>query len=346
MLRGSVRYFVICILSGVTFTALELIIPQILRLTVDSVIGDKPVSLPDALKSMWEGLGGAEYFRAHMGILAAMLIGVGLLSAAFRYAMNLYSSIACETMVKTSRDLLYHQIERLPWCWHMKNATGDIIQRCTADVERIKTFFQEQFVSVFRIIVLIVLSLACMVAMNWRLSIIALVMFPIIILYSLLFHNKIRERFTDCDEAEGVLSTIAQENLTGVRVVRAFGREEFERERFEAQNQEYTNLWVKLCYTLSQFWAVGDVTSCLQVMLVVVFGSILCVNGDMTKGEFISFAFYNAMLITPVRRLGRMISEMSKAGRVCRPAGRGSERAGRGRRAGGEDSSHGQGYFV
>ena len=153
-----------------------------------------------------------------------------------------------------------------------------------------------------------------MVAMNARLSIIALVMFPIIILYSLLFHNKIRERFTDCDEAEGVLSTIAQENLTGVRVVRAFGREEFERERFEAQNQEYTNLWVKLCYTLSQFWAVGDVTSCLQVMLVVVFGSILCVNGDMTKGEFISFAFYNAMLITPVRRLGRMISEMSKAG--------------------------------
>ena len=128
------------------------------------------------------------------------------------------------------------------------------------------------------------------------------------------FHNKIRQRFTDCDEAEGVLSTIAQENLTGVRVVRAFGREAFERERFEQQNQVYTNLWVKLCYTLSQFWAVGDVTSCLQVMLVVVFGSILCVRGDMTKGEFVSFAFYNAMLITPVRRLGRIISEMSKAG--------------------------------
>ena len=313
MLRGSVRYFVICILSGVTFTALELIIPQILRLTVDSVIGDKAADLPARLQRLWDA-GGAAYFRAHMLWIALALAVVGLLSAAFRYAMNLYSSIACETMVKTSRDLLYHQIQQLPWSWHMKNATGDIIQRCTADVERIKTFFQEQFVSVFRIVVLIVLSLCCMVAMNWRLSIIALVMFPIIILYSLLFHNKIRQRFTDCDEAEGVLSTIAQENLTGVRVVRAFGREAFERERFEQQNQVYTNLWVKLCYTLSQFWAVGDVTSCLQVMLVVVFGSILCVRGDMTKGEFVSFAFYNAMLITPVRRLGRMISEMSKAG--------------------------------
>ena len=307
MLRGSVRYFVICILSGVTFTALELVIPQILRLTVDSVIGDKAADLPARLQRLWDAAGGAAYFRAHMLWIALALAVVGLLSAAFRYAMNLYSSIAC-------RDLLYHQIQQLPWSWHMKNATGDIIQRCTADVERIKTFFQEQFVSVFRIVVLIVLSLCCMVAMNWRLSIIALVMFPIIILYSLLFHNKIRQRFTDCDEAEGVLSTIAQENLTGVRVVRAFGREAFERERFEQQNQVYTNLWVKLCYTLSQFWAVGDVTSCLQVMLVVVFGSILCVRGDMTKGEFVSFAFYNAMLITPVRRLGRMISEMSKAG--------------------------------
>ena len=314
MLRGSVRYFVICILSGVTFTALELVIPQILRLTVDSVIGDKAADLPARLQRLWDAAGGAAYFRAHMLWIALALAVVGLLSAAFRYAMNLYSSIACDTMVKTSRDLLYHQIQQLPWSWHMKNATGDIIQRCTADVERIKTFFQEQFVSVFRIVVLIVLSLCCMVAMNWRLSIIALVMFPIIILYSLLFHNKIRQRFTDCDEAEGVLSTIAQENLTGVRVVRAFGREAFERERFEQQNQVYTNLWVKLCYTLSQFWAVGDVTSCLQVMLVVVFGSILCVRGDMTKGEFVSFAFYNAMLITPVRRLGRMISEMSKAG--------------------------------
>ena len=314
MLHGSVGHFAVCILSGVIFTALELLIPQILRVTVDSVIGTKAAVLPRGLQPLWEALGGAAYFRAHMGAIALAMAAVGLLSAGFRYLMNLYSSIACETMVKTSRDLLFHQIERLPWSWHMKNATGDIIQRCTADVERIKTFFQEQFVAVFRIVVLIVLSLCCMVAMNWRLSIIALVMFPIIILYSLLFHNKIRERFTDCDEAEGVLSTIAQENLTGVRVVRAFGREKFERERFEAQNQEYTNLWVRLCYTLSGFWAVGDVTSCLQVMLVVVFGSVLCVNGDMTKGEFISFAFYNAMLITPVRRLGRMISEMSKAG--------------------------------
>ena len=99
-----------------------------------------------------------------------------------------------------------------------------------------------------------------------------------------------------------------------MRVVRAFGREEYERERFEKQNEDYTTLWVRLCRTLSDFWAVGDATACIQTMLVVVLGSLLCVRGEMTEGEFVSFAIYNTMSISPVRRLGRVISEMSKMG--------------------------------
>ena len=161
------------------------------------------------------------------------MAGLGLLSAIMRYCVNIYSSKAGETLVKTSRDLLYHHIQHLPWKWHMQNPTGDIIQRCTSDVERIKTFFEEQFVSVFRAVAMIVFALVCMALMNWKLALVPAVMFPIIIVYSLLFHNSIRERYTACDESEGVLSTIAQENLTGVRVVRAFGREEYERQRFE-----------------------------------------------------------------------------------------------------------------
>ncbi len=314
LLKGSWGEFAVCIAAGVLFTCCELVIPQILRVTVDSVIGDKPLDLPRSLTAYIESIGGVQRLRSSMWIAAGIMAAFGVLSALFRYIMNLYNAKAGETLVKTSRDLLYGHIQHLPWKWHMENPTGDIIQRCTSDVERVKTFFQEQFVSVFRIVVLIILAMVCMVAMNWKLSLVALIMFPIIVIYSLLFHNRIRDRFTECDESEGVLSTIAQENLTGVRVVRAFGREEYERERFEEQNQKYTAQWVGLCRTLSDFWAAGDLSSCLQVMLVVVFGSILCVKGEMSAGEFISFAFYNSMLINPVRRLGRMISEMSKAG--------------------------------
>ena len=314
LLRGSVRYFILCILSGILLTACEMVIPQVIRVTVDSVIGSAPVDLPAPALRVLEAAGGAAWLREHMWAVAAALAGAGLLSAVFRYIANIFNARAGETLVKTARDRLYHHIQRLPWKWHAENPTGDIIQRCTSDVERIKNFFQEQFVSVFQIVVRIVLALTLMTLMNARLAIVAWVIAPIIVLYSVLFHNKIRSRFTACDENEGVLSTIAQENLTGVRVVKAFGRESFERDRFGKQNDYYTSLWIGLCRTLSDFWAVGDGTSCLQVMLVVVLGSVFCVRGEMTAGEYISFAFYNAMLIGPVRRLGRIISEMSKAG--------------------------------
>ena len=313
LLRGSWRYFIACMLAGLIFTGLELVIPQIIRVSVDALIGAGAVKSAAAQRIV-EAFGGVSYLRQNLWIPAAVMGGLGLLSALFRYAVNLTSAQAGETLVKTSRDLLYHHIQHLPWKWHMQNPTGDIIQRCTADVERIKTFFQEQFVTVFRLVVLIALSLICMALINWKLALVPIVLFPVIIVYSVLFHNSIRARFTDCDEAEGVLSTIAQENLTGVRVVRAFGREEFERARFEKQNEIYTSLWVKLTHTMSDFWAVGDATSCIQTMLVVVFGSLLCVRGEMTEGDFISFAIYNGMVIGPVRRLGRIISEMSKTG--------------------------------
>ena len=314
VLKGSGLYFLICILSGTILTLCELLIPQIIRVTVDSLIGSAPVDLPGWGLRLVEALGGVDSLRAKMWAVALALAAIGLLSAAFRYLSGLFNGKAGETLVKTTRDMLYHHIEQLPWRWHAENPTGDIIQRCTSDVERIKSFFQEQFVIVFRLVTMIVLALVFMIGMNLRLSLVAIIMLPIVVTYSVHFHNKIRRGFTDCDENEGVLSTIAQENLTGVRVVKAFGREAWERDRFEKQNIFYTDLWVKLLRTLADFWAVGDFTSCLQVMLVVIFGSVLCVRGEMTSGEFISFALYNHMLIGPMRRMGRLISEMSKMG--------------------------------
>ncbi len=314
LLRGSGWYFFLCILSGTLLTVCELVIPQVIRITVDSVIGSAPPALPGRAMGLLRAAGGVEGLRAHMWRIAAFLASAGLLSAAFRYLSGVFNAKAGETLVKTARDELYHHIQRLPWAWHAKNPTGDIIQRCTSDVERIKTFFQEQFVITFRLAMTILLALGCMLSMNAKLSLVALVMLPVVIGYSLHFYSRIRDGFTDCDENEGVLSTIAQENLTGVRVVKAFGRENYERERFEKQNVYYTGLWVDVLKDMSVFWSVGDLTSCLQVMLVIVFGTVLCVRGEMTGGEFISFAVYNAMLIGPVRRLGRLISEMSKMG--------------------------------
>ncbi|MCI6957729.1 MAG: ABC transporter ATP-binding protein/permease, partial [Clostridiales bacterium] len=205
-------------------------------------------------------------------------------------------------------------IEGLPYAWHMKNRTGDIIQRCTSDIDTIKSFVSEQMTSIFRIVILLVLSVSFMLSMHLRLTLVALAPIPLVIGYSLWFHGRVQAGFAECDENEGKLSAMAQENLTGVRVVRAFGRERAEIDRFRNQNDHYTSLWERMAKVLSRFWVTSDVLSGIQIMLVVIFGAVFCVRGSLSEGEYIAFIAYNAMLVWPVRQLGRMISELSKAG--------------------------------
>ncbi len=320
-LKGNVHFFLISILSALIVTGLDMISPQLIRATVDSIIGTQELNLPPFLREAVASIGGVTYLRSHIWVIGILIIIIAFFTALFRYLFNLYNTKGAEGLVRTMRNRLFSHIQRLPFSWHMKNQTGDIIQRCTSDVEMIKNFISEQLTSVFRIVILIVMSLFFMFSMNVKLAMVAAVFIPVIISYSLYFHSHIRDNFTKCDENEGVLSTIAQENLTGVRVVRAFGREKYEKDRFEKQNQIYTNTWMRLCKFLALFWGAGDLFSGLQLMLIVILGAVLSVNGEMTAGEFIAFISYNTMLTWPVRQMGRMISEMSKAGvsveRLC-----------------------------
>ena len=313
-LRGSIKYFVISILSALCVTGLDMLSPQLIRTTVDGILGDNELKLPEFLMNRIASVGGVGYLRDRLWLIGGLLVIMALFSVAFRYLFMLFNARGAESLVETMRNRLFSHIQRLPFSWHMQNQTGDIIQRCTSDVDMVKNFVSEQLTSVFRIVILIILSLLFMFSMNPRLTLVALASIPIIIAYSAYFHSKIGHQFMICDENEGILSTIAQENLTGVRVVRAFGREKYEKDRFEKQNNIYTNLWIKLCGFMALFWGAGDLISGLQVMLIVILGAVFCVRGSMTAGEFIAFISYNAMLTWPVRSLGRMISEMSKAG--------------------------------
>ena len=312
-LRGSKRYYLLAILGSLFVTLTEMITPQIIKLTVDSVIGPEPLRVPGFLAALIDAVGGVEALKGNLLWIAAAVVLIAALTAVFRFVNLLETARASETFVCRIRNLLFAHIQRLPFAWHMKNQTGDIIQRCTSDVDTVRNFVTDQFMNVVRISILLVLSLSFMISMNLRLSVVAMVSIPVIFTYSMIFQRKISDRFTKCDESEGVLSTIAQENLTGVRVVRAFGREKYEKDRFEKQNNVYTNLWMRLCKVLAIFWGTGDFVSLLQVMLIIVLGSVLSVQGEMTAGEFIAFISYNSMLTWPVRQLGRVIADMSKA---------------------------------
>ena len=313
-LRGAKRYFLIAILSaGVTALA-DMLQPQIIRAAIDNAIGGKEANFPPFVMALVEKAGGFAYLGRHLWIMAMAILVVALFQVVSQYTFRVYNTTASETLVKTMRDQLFSHIARLPFSWHMKNRTGDIIQRCTSDIDTTKNFLSEQLTSVFRIVILLGLSVTFMLSMHPLLTVIALFPAPVIIAYSFHFHKIIHDGFMDCDENEGKLSAMAQENLTGVRVVRAFGRERAEIDKFKAQNDHYTRLWEKMAKVMSRFWSVSDIFSGIQVMLVVIFGAVFCVKGSLLEGEYIAFISYNAMMVWPIRQLGRMISEMSKAG--------------------------------
>lgn len=295
-------------------TVCQSMMPQVVRIGVDGILGKDISKIPDfLLRWIPEEAVLGETGRM-LTLAAAAIILIALVNAAASYGSRVVSAKGSETFVKGLRDSLYEHIQRLPFSWHVKHQTGDIIQRCTSDVDMVRNFVTGQLVEVFRIVFLVVFYVIVMFSMNVRITLVATAFFPVVILYSGYFYTKIAGHFKEADEAEGELSNTVQENLTGVRVVRAFGREDYERKRFDQKNETFAGLWIHLGEFLSLYWSIGDLITGIQILTVICLGVTATVNGEITVGEFMTFVAYNASMAWPIRSLGRIVSEMSKAG--------------------------------
>lgn len=312
-LRGSKAYFIIAIVCISLMNLLALIVPRVISYTVDTLITGKESDLPAFIVDAIESIGGPAYIREHLYLIAVFLMVIGALSALCNYLYRYYNNKGAETLVETMRNEIFAHIARLPFSWHTKNQTGDIIQRCTSDVDAVKNFVSGQLTEVFRVVLMVAFSLYFMFTINVKLALIAVILIPINIAYSAYGHKRMGKIFEEADVEEGKLSAVVQENLTGVRVVRAFGRELFEKERFEKQNHDYWKMWIRMDWVLAWFWAIGTLLLSLQTMIVVVLGAVFAVRGEMLAGEYIAFFSYNIMLTWPIRLLGRLISGLSRS---------------------------------
>lgn len=312
-LDGSKRFFLLSIISSALTSLIDMINPQIIRVAVDSLTGSAG-NYPEFVSRLLERVGGLSFIAKNIYIPAAGILITALLQIIMQYSSRVYTSKASETLVKSMRDKLFCRIGQLPFSWHSEHSTGDIIQRCTSDIETTRSFLSDQLTSVFKTVLLIVLSVSFMAPMNLRLTLIAFIPTPFILLYSFYFHKKVHAGFKKCDENEGRLSAMAQENLSGVRVIRAFALERQEREKFENHNEYYTGLWVNMAKTMSRFWSVSDILSGIQVMLVIIFGAYYTAGGAISPGGYVAFISYNSLLVWPIRQLGRLISDLSRAG--------------------------------
>ncbi len=305
------RYFLAVVCTGVA-VAFSFLNPQVIRITIDSVLGSEPFALPDYMVSAISRLGGRDFLRGNIYLCALAVIAFSALSGLFNFVRRYIATESAEHLTKNLRDKLFEHIQKLPFDWHIKIQTGDIIQRCTSDVELIRTLLANQLIDIVRMLFLVVFSLIIMFSMDVYMTWVSLALIPIIVVYSLVFYGKVSSRFLQVDEAEASLQTVVQENLTGVRVVRAFGRERFEMNRFDEKNKGFYDLNVHLNDMMAYFWSLGDIMTGLQLIIVVFAGVQRCTSGQMTLGTFLSFYTYSSMLIWPVRALGRIVSELGK----------------------------------
>ncbi len=311
-LEGSKRWFALSILFGTLRAICAMVNPRIVQYTVDYIIGAQEQT--GRLGELVSAFGGREFLRSNLWLIALVVIVLATLASLFRYGFILCNTKGGEGFVRSMRDQTFSHIQRLPFSWHMMNQTGDIIQRCTVDIEIVKSFLSDQFISLLNCIITIVTALIYMFSVNIKLTLIIMLTQGIMLAYSAYFSGKIGELFQNCDEMEGELSNIAQENLTGVRVVRAFGREEYEQERFDRQSKRNTDAWIKLGVYMAAFWEANALLIGTQALITLAIGTVMVVHGEMSTGSLLAMISYTSLSAIPVRQLGRTISEMSKAG--------------------------------
>ncbi|MCL2392127.1 MAG: ABC transporter ATP-binding protein/permease [Oscillospiraceae bacterium] len=311
---GIKRFFLFSIVASSAAALLGFLTPIIVGFTVDSVIGGESTVLPFPVMQLYELFAQQNNLSRNLLICAILAAGSAIIAGVFNYLSRTNMAKGAEHFTKRLRDELFSHTQNLPFEWHTKNLTGDIIQRCTSDVDTVRRFVFQQFIEVLRTAILIIIAYVIMFSINVTLALVVLIFIPITLTYSLHFYKRIGHKFLACDEAEGSLMVRVQENLTGVRVVRAFGRERYETERFDEKNIDYTNKWVSLGYTFGIYWGIGDIASATQLLVVIVFGSYLAATGSITFGDLLVFISYTLTLMWPVRALGRLLTEMSKTG--------------------------------
>ncbi|NLN64863.1 MAG: ABC transporter ATP-binding protein [Clostridiaceae bacterium] len=312
MKRNLLRYFTAILFSGIA-VLVAVINPMIFSFTVDSVIGNETMMLPDWLMTLVTNYGGRETLMQKLWILSLIYIGLTLITGVFQYLKGRWVSISVENGAKKIRDTMYDHLQHMEYYEHVKAQTGDLTQRCTSDVETTRKFLEHQLPQVGEILFTVVITLITMLSINVELTLYSLCVIPFIFLASVVFFTKVKKTFRKVEQTDSEMHTTLQENLTGVRVVKAFGRQSYEIGKFKEKNTNHREQVRKMINLMSWYWSMSDLLCMAQAAIVLFISIAWAANGRVTLGTVILFSVYIRNLIWPIRQLGRVISDMGQA---------------------------------
>jgi ABC-type multidrug transport system, ATPase and permease components len=293
--------------------------PKVLQVTVDKIVAYFTVSsdsykggtgmITTLFNSMLPELR-TDNLHIILIWLGLIFLFISLLRGVFTFSSSAISASSTEKAIKKLRDRLFSHLQALPLAYHSKTPTGELIQRCTGDVETVRKFASIQVVDVLRLLTIFIAAFIMMYGINIIYSLIAVALVPVIAVGSVIFFKKESEIWTKHEKEQDKLSIIVQENLSGIRVVKAFAKEKYEIEKFTNQNETKRQWGIKLLKLHAFFWPFSDFLVYTQMSISVFAGAYFALNGVITVGELTAFYSY-AMLVTwPLRRVGQVVAEM------------------------------------
>ncbi len=308
--RARLIFGTLCTLLAAGFA---FAIPFVTSFTLDYVIQGLPGEIPEALRAWLNVRGGRDFLVERLYLCGLALLMLTLCNGLFTFLRRREIAYTSEGVSKSLRDRLYRHLEDVPYDYHKHTSTGDLVQRCTSDVDTVRRFISMQLMEIVRTVSMLTIAAGVMFSIHPRMALCSTAIMPFLTLSSFIYFNAVRRHFTASDESEGRLSAMLQENLTGMRVVRAFGRQRDEIARFTACNAEYRDKTFLLNRLLGFYWGFSDSAGYLQIAISLVAGVLFVCRGAFTLGNAALFATYTAMLTWPVRQLGRILADMGKA---------------------------------
>lgn len=306
-------HFLWALIATIMMVIIGFLTPLLLSEIVDSILGSEPFTMPDFLMNPINALGGRDFLRQNLWIPALALILMNIVNGVFTFIKGRSSAIASENIARKLRNDLYRHLQHLPFAYHVKAQAGELIQRCTSDVDTIRRFLAVQVMEVVNTVLMVVIAMSILLPRSVPITLYSLILVPPLFCFATWFFKMVHKSFEVADEADGVLNAVLQENLSGVRVVRAFGQQEREVEKFDRVNNDLRKKNLRLNELLAIYWGGGDAISMTQTLLTLVVCIIYACNGWITVGTLIVFTSTLGMLLFPIRQLGRTLSDAGKA---------------------------------
>lgn len=306
-------HFLWALIATTMMVIIGFLTPLLLSEIVDSILGSEPFTMPDFLMNPINDLGGRDFLRQNLWIPALALILMNVVNGVFTFIKGRSSAIASENIARKLRNDLYRHLQHLPFAYHVKAQAGELIQRCTSDVDTIRRFLAVQVMEVVNTVLMVVIAMSILLPRSVPITLYSLILVPPLFCFATWFFKMVHKSFEVADEADGVLNAVLQENLSGVRVVRAFGQQEREVEKFDRVNNDLRKKNLRLNELLAIYWGGGDAISMTQTLLTLVVCIIYACNGWITVGTLIVFTSTLGMLLFPIRQLGRTLSDAGKA---------------------------------